>query len=486
MIGLGVSIIHNKADSLIILNVSYTNTQVVIKFILPSDKNIIINWGDGTSEVVDGQDETLITKTSNYATPENYICSMAGDWGNITYIDISRQEFVNDNLKTEFSSIGKSVYPFVYTDNCDSLLGGLWQLNNNSGNATIEVDSVDFVQGVGSIKANLQRGDKLKRMFSPAVDLTDDIIIKIKISTFTNQVLFRIIFWDGADYFMVSQLMADPHILREDEWFTWHINKLLITTVSGSPSWSNISQIQFIPIMDIAFPLQTIDLNVDDIRSYEKPDAATFTFRFDDSLDEHYDAAELLLTYGYAAVSAVMTDEVGAAGRLTLAEMEQMRDWGWDISSHWLNNTDLTSIDISVAEAGILEAYNYLVNNDFINGARFFIYPQGAFNDAVEAVVKEYHVMTAVSANSTAYRYLSDFNEFRLGYYTPTDISNAQDLIDDAITHKYHIIFGFHALADLDLITAICDYLQANNIEVMTYSKIYDQYYLKRVKIVED
>jgi hypothetical protein len=376
-----------------------------------------------------------------------------------------------------FSQTQKA-YNFSYIDQCESLSGGTWSLSNNTGNATIEVDSSDYYDGNSSIKANLQRTDRLRRTFSTPVDFSNgDLTITMKISTFTNQLQFRMFFFDGADYFQIQQSITDPHILRENEWFVWRIYKTNVASVSGSPSWDNIDLIHFYPLMDAGAPEQTIDLNVDNIRLYNKMPAPLITFRFDDSLDEHYDAAVILNGFGYSGIEAVMTGEVGGAGRLTLEEMTQMQTWGWDICSHYLDNTDLTTIPIATATAGIQTAKTYLVNNGFSKGARFLVYPQGAFNDEVEEVVNQYHVMAAVSANSTAYNHLSDFNLHRLGYYDPTDLTTATGLIDDAISNNYHLTLGFHSMSDMDLLTGVANYVQANGIEVVTFSDIYDKYY---------
>jgi hypothetical protein len=82
----------------ITLEINYTTTQFVFKFKLPSANTVTLNWGDGTTEDVTGQDSTLITKTSAYSGAGTYTFSVGGDVTEITYIDIGVQTFVSGDV----------------------------------------------------------------------------------------------------------------------------------------------------------------------------------------------------------------------------------------------------------------------------------------------------------------------------------------------------------------------------------------------------
>jgi len=88
------------ATSPILLTIAYTGTEFAFKFKLPSSKSVKLNWGDGTSETVVGQDSTLITKTSAYAGVGTYYFSVTGDALDLTYIDISAQVFVSGDVSS--------------------------------------------------------------------------------------------------------------------------------------------------------------------------------------------------------------------------------------------------------------------------------------------------------------------------------------------------------------------------------------------------
>ena len=59
--------------------------QLAFRLKLPSTGSVTIDWGDGTPEVVPGQDDTMITPTSTYSTPGQYYVSISGDVETFTW-----------------------------------------------------------------------------------------------------------------------------------------------------------------------------------------------------------------------------------------------------------------------------------------------------------------------------------------------------------------------------------------------------------------
>jgi hypothetical protein len=88
------------ASQIVSLSVDYTATQFEIVFKLPSTKSVTFYWGNGTSEEVTGQDDTLITKTSSYSGAGTYKFCISGDDTELTYIDISGQAFVSGDVSS--------------------------------------------------------------------------------------------------------------------------------------------------------------------------------------------------------------------------------------------------------------------------------------------------------------------------------------------------------------------------------------------------
>jgi len=77
--------------------VDYTTEQLSFKFKLPSTSTITINWGDGTTEDVVGQDDVIITKTSSYSSAGIYNFYVTRAVHDLTYIKVT-QEFVSGDI----------------------------------------------------------------------------------------------------------------------------------------------------------------------------------------------------------------------------------------------------------------------------------------------------------------------------------------------------------------------------------------------------
>jgi len=102
-IGVGVSPYLTKSgggwgNAIIALVVVYPATQFTFKFKLPSTKSVTLHWGNGVSEDFVGQDGTLITEVSLYTDPGTYYFWVGGDVEELTYIDISNQDFVSGTI----------------------------------------------------------------------------------------------------------------------------------------------------------------------------------------------------------------------------------------------------------------------------------------------------------------------------------------------------------------------------------------------------
>jgi len=98
------------------LNINFTDTQFVIKLKLKIGNSILLSWGDGSSENIDGQGDTLITKISNYNSPAVYLFTIHGD--KLSYIDISGQAFVSGNISewNKYTTLREPLVSFQLDD----------------------------------------------------------------------------------------------------------------------------------------------------------------------------------------------------------------------------------------------------------------------------------------------------------------------------------------------------------------------------------
>ena len=87
-----------RSISPIKLRVEYTDTQFEFKFKAPSTSTLQIYDGDGTMTEVTGQDSTLVTHNTSYATPGTYYFYVEGDYVDLTVLNIAAHSFVSGDI----------------------------------------------------------------------------------------------------------------------------------------------------------------------------------------------------------------------------------------------------------------------------------------------------------------------------------------------------------------------------------------------------
>jgi len=241
----------------------------------------------------------------------------------------------------------------------------------------------------------------------------------------------------------------------------------------------------------------------DDLR-YDYAGKAKCILTFDDTYaNTYYRAKPIMDTNGQAGVAFVIIQDVGVGGKLSIAQMMTMQNAGWDISNHtyghWLNDQHLAALSQVEMEEAIDLGYDWLVDNGFSKGARFFGYPWGEYNQAVLTKVKERHriarsTIEAWNVNLQPHFNLNDDDiEFlvRFKVLVSSDApATVQGWIDNAIIQKGLLSLGFHnivesgASGDTEYNQAdfetISDYLKtkedAGLIDIITFSDYDDQF----------
>lgn len=142
-IRIGIGVAKQMEFSKVKLTIAYTVTQFVFKFKLPSTQSIIIHWGDGNSEEVTGQDSTIVTKTSAYASPGTYQFYVTGDYLGLTHIDIQNHTFVSGDV-AKFSQLTALTYLRIYNTGVSGDVSGWGALTSltylHAGSSSISGD----------------------------------------------------------------------------------------------------------------------------------------------------------------------------------------------------------------------------------------------------------------------------------------------------------------------------------------------------------
>jgi hypothetical protein len=145
-----------RSISPIKLKVEYTDTQFTFRFKAPSTSTLNIYDGDGTMTEVAGQDSTLVTHNTSYATPGTYYFYVEGDYKDMTVINVQNQDFVSGDIERLSELTGVTLFNFrgsgIYGDigalkdasSITSILG-------NSSNVTGDIAELANIPSLNSI-----------------------------------------------------------------------------------------------------------------------------------------------------------------------------------------------------------------------------------------------------------------------------------------------------------------------------------------------
>jgi peptidoglycan/xylan/chitin deacetylase (PgdA/CDA1 family) len=136
---------------------------------------------------------------------------------------------------------------------------------------------------------------------------------------------------------------------------------------------------------------------------------------------------------------------VGENKSITLAQIHEMENAGWETGGHGYTHVNLSSISADSAEVQVKASYDFLVANGFKHDS--YAYAWGNYNETVLAIVKKYF-----NAIRTAhdYDYLDGVNQYELGYFAVQQNHTATDVIARVEKAKSLgaplVVIGFHAV----------------------------------------
>src|SRR3990167_2547631 len=231
-------------------------------------------------------------------------------------------------------------------------------------------------------------------------------------------------------------------------------NKLIFLksdfTATGGEVWTNTMIRLRMRVVSAAD--QTVNVTFDDLRygEYRRPKCI---ITFDDGIDNVYDEGySYMRRFGFKGVAYVPGDDrVGADGYMTLAELTEMYNYGWDISNHGLTHTDLTTLENQAAmEADILGGQEYIKSLGFTrnNMYRHLALPASAYDATVLLALVAQNILTSRSGNDRIQPNFTQDNRLlkRVSIANTTTLAAAKAKVDEAITRGGAAIFNFHRL----------------------------------------
>ncbi len=167
------------------------------------------------------------------------------------------------------------------------------------------------------------------------------------------------------------------------------------------------------------------------------------TFVFDDGNDTDYTVAkDVFKAQNAVACTAVVTDRVNTENHLSVSQLKELQDAGWEIMSHTESHPNLKSLsedqidkELSGSKAA-LEAWGFSVKN--------LVYPYNKNNELVRKVAAKYY-RSARGGRSMLNSMPLEMYELK-SYSLKHDISKMKDYIDNAYSEKKWLVFYHHQI----------------------------------------
>lgn len=193
-----------------------------------------------------------------------------------------------------------------------------------------------------------------------------------------------------------------------------------------------------------------IEAWVDNLRYHPRPDVAQCVLTFDDATVSHYKYAfPILQEFGFAGFASIPTDSVGTEGTMTIDQMREMQELGWEFGSETQTHSHTSQLSPEEARTELEGSKRWLLKHGFDRGAEFLTYPYSDHSGEVVDIASDYYAM----ARSVADSFIGDgLNRATLtnplhivghSVYS-SNISDVKSFIDLAVKYNQTIVLNFH------------------------------------------
>ncbi|MFC6905778.1 polysaccharide deacetylase family protein [Halalkalicoccus tibetensis] len=255
------------------------------------------------------------------------------------------------------------------------------------------------------------------------------------------------------------------------------------TNQVGEPFLDDVQEIQ---ILIESQDEEEIRFWVDDLRMTPAADQGYVMLTFDDGVESQYEnALPLLEERGMSATASVVPDSLNREDRMTIDHLREMRDAGWDISSHPEGEAFMELNDPESIRQVIESDYEYLDERGFPDGARSMFVPYHNTNEEVVEITREYHDLSSYFGGTpNAVPFTDPMHLSRVDMH---DLEGFTSMIDIAEEHNQLAIGLAHGivpeneieddpLADMttEELEELLDYIEESDVQVVTPSDLLD------------
>lgn len=339
---------------------------------------------------------------------------------------------------------------------------------------------------------------------NPALDMTGKgFVIWLKVDDFTklSYLDIQVITNAGSDIWdkrildgagSLPGADGTGRIVESGEWVSWYVpfSAIMAGNTTGTPNRAAVTGVRV-----RAFNLagQAATLRCGGIGTYPESTAGwlangVVSFTYDDVWATQITAARPHLDrYAYRATLYPIQSLIGAAGRLTLAQLRSLHDdYGWEVGGHAtseaVHDSGIPVLTQAQRLAELRAVRAWQVANGFGDCAAY-AYPRGRWSRAAAADVAAAGFASARTVNGALPEIPGTPYPYRLRSVTATGLSAAQlqAEVDKAKTSKAWTIFTFHgvvaALSDSqDTLAAthstLVDYVASSGVAVRPVGEV--------------
>ena len=284
---------------------------------------------------------------------------------------------------------------------------------------------------------------------------------------------------DGATVFGTLNLKASASDNVGISKVEFYVDGVLVVTDTAAPyeyAWNTTGETnESHNLKAIAYDSSDLYSQDDiDVEVWNPPAAAgpLVSFTFDDGDKNQYtDFYPILRNLGFPGVVYINTGSIGGGASFSIADLNDMKSNGWEISSHtsdhWTNlPQNPTASDY---EGPVQAAKNWLDQNGFPNSG--FASPGGINNSTVQSVVSQYHLYNRAG---WGIQQLPVTNPYSLVAYPGdyTDLDEAKNVLDQVEAENSWLIFLAHGWGSTSDYQQIAQEVSNRGIPVKTVREI--------------
>lgn len=334
-------------------------------------------------------------------------------------------------------------------------------------------DSSEVYAGSQSVRLEAPQGQAagVFRSFTDGLDLTShDLSIALKMEQ------------PSAGKFSTELLapgrtnMVSSNRFIVEEYDGWLRIDLGYTARNGDPDLSNIQELR----LYVRGGDEPVKAWIDDLRKIPKGDGGQVMFTFDDSRASQYDIAfQRFQELDWSAGVGVIPDTIDTPDNLTMGQLREMRDAGWDVMSHPQESRPLPAYSRNKQLQVVGDAKEYLELKGFERGARHFIAPYNGVSPTTVEILEEVGHETGFTFGACANNASMPTGQYTISRIMAEDLVGTRRLVDLAAAYDQLLVLTVHDIGPEGSISEedferVVSLVQERDVEVVAPSTLID------------